>query len=102
MAQFTSGKFAKAICDRCGDKVKYKDLIEEWTGLRVCETCLDPEDPLEFPRNFPVDPEALQHPRPDTAIEAGEGIIRVSGKLGKGFSGIELELEVGQVTVSVA
>ena len=102
MAQFTSGKYAKAICDRCGFKFKYPLLIEEWTGLRVCKTCIDAKDPLEFPTNFPVDPEALEYPRPDTAVEAGQGTIAISGKLGKGFAGIEIELEVGQVTVSVA
>jgi hypothetical protein len=102
MANFTSGKFAQAMCDRCGDKVFYKKLILEWTGLRVCKECLDEKDPLEFPTNFPVDPESLQNPRPDTDVEAGQGTISVPSKLGSTFAGIELECEVGNVTVTVA
>lgn len=102
MGQFTSGKFAKAICDRCGDKRYLKDLKLEWTGLKVCNQCFDIKDPLEFPTNFPVDPEALENPRPNNEVEAGQGVIRTPSKIGKGFPGIELECELGQVTVSVA
>jgi hypothetical protein len=101
MANFTSGKFAKAICDRCGDKMNYSDLKKEWTGLRVCEECLDEEDPLEFPTNFPVDAESLHNPRPDNDIEAGQGTIRVAPRIGSAIDGIAIECEIGQVTVTV-
>ena len=33
MGQFTSGKFAKGLCDRCGDKHMLNDLKLEWTGF---------------------------------------------------------------------
>jgi len=102
MGQFTSGKFAKGICDRCGDKRYLNDLRLEWTGLKVCDECFDRKDPLEFPTHFPLDPEALENPRPDNDVEAGQGVIRTSSTIGKAFAGIELECELGQVTVSVA
>ena len=36
---YASGKFAVAICDRCGFKKKLHDLRKEWTGLKVCDAC---------------------------------------------------------------
>jgi hypothetical protein len=101
MANFTSGKFAKAICDRCGDKMKYLELKLEWTGLMVCEECFDPKDPLEFPTNFPIDPESLRNPRPDNDVEAGAGTIRVAPRIGSVIKGIAVECEIGNVTVTV-
>jgi len=102
MSNFTSGKFAKGMCDRCGDKHYLNKLILEWTGLKVCKICLDQKDPLEFPTNFPVDPESVQNPRPDIDVEAGQGTISVPSRLGSSFAGIELECEIGDVTVTVA
>ena len=102
MAHFTAGKFAPGICDRCGDKHKLNDLKLEWTGLKVCDECFDPKDPLEFPTNFPTDPEAVENPRPDNETEAGQGVIRTPSMVGKTFAGITLECEVGQVEVAVA
>ena len=96
---FTTGKYAKAICDRCGDKVKYTELQLEWTGFRVCRACFDEKDPREFPSNFPVDPQALEDPRPDNDIEAGEGLIRESGtsKVGSAFRSFQLEANLNDV-----
>ena len=34
--KYASGKHSKAVCDRCGTKHDYDQLILEWTGLRVC------------------------------------------------------------------
>jgi hypothetical protein len=101
MAHFSSGKHAKAYCDRCGDKHYLNDLKLEWTGLKVCDECWDPKDPLEFPTNFPIDPEAIENPRPGSEVEAGEGVVRTPSMIGKNFSGFELECELGEVTVSV-
>ena len=101
MATFTSGKYAKAECDRCGDKINYLDLVEEWTGLMVCTECLDIKDPLDFPTNFPVDPESLKNPRPTRDVSAGEGVVRTQSKVGVGFKGIGLVAELGNVTVTV-
>ncbi|MGE5500691.1 MAG: hypothetical protein ACM3W4_02060 [Ignavibacteriales bacterium] len=51
------------ICDRCG--FKRRDKRKEWTGLVVCEPCLDPRPPELDPPN--VYPEGL--PLPDARPE---------------------------------
>ena len=60
---FAAGIWSRAICDRCGLKMAYADLVTEVeTNLRVHERCLD--EPLTYwkPRN---EPQALRDPRPD-------------------------------------
>jgi len=100
--QFTSGKYAKAICDRCGDKIMYTKLRTEWTGLKVCSTCWDPKTALEFPTNFPTDPESLRDPRPDNDTEASLGVAKIVGTgLGSGFQLNDIEIELGTVSVAI-
>jgi|TARA_R100000406_G_scaffold72579_2_gene52889 hypothetical protein len=75
---FASGKYAIAICDRCGFEYKYTSLRKEWTGFRVCTECYEPKHPqLEPPRNV-SDPQGLRFPRPSRAASsvAGEGVVR--------------------------
>jgi hypothetical protein len=58
-----SGHHALAICDRCGFRIKYLDLIDEpQTSLRVCESCLDEPQPDRAKRPDAI---ALRKPRPD-------------------------------------
>ena len=99
--RFTSGKYAKAMCDRCGIEVKYVNLKLEWTGLKVCGDCWDPKTALEFPKNFPADPEALRDPRTDNDVEAGQGRIYVAPLIGNTFPGFVVEFEIGVLTVEV-
>ena len=110
MAKFTKGKFAFSICDRCGDKIKYKDLKTEYTGLRVCKQCLDPKTKQEYPTRAGIvnDPEALKNPRPDSDVEDGKGTITAKdhlhcetpvGRTVKDKGGIAVEL--GQVTIGI-
>jgi len=110
MAKYTRGNYAYAICDRCGDKIKYKELIKEWTGLKVCKPCLDPKTELEFPTRTGTvsDPESLKDARPDSDQEAGNGTVlsqdNEHGQTPVGQtiatpSGISVE--IGQVTVSI-
>ena len=47
---FASGKFALAICDRCGQQYKYHQLQQEWNGLFTCSECFEPKhQPLDPP-----------------------------------------------------
>lgn len=63
------GHHALAVCDRCGFRIKYLDLItEEQTRLRVCEACLDEPQPE---RTRSPDAIVLRDPRPDP--QEGEG-----------------------------
>lgn len=61
--RYAQGYNALAICDRCGFRLKYLDLItEQQTNLKVCEACLDDPQP---PRARRPDAIALREPRPD-------------------------------------
>lgn len=62
---FASGKYALAICDRCGFRSKYTEIREEWNGSRVCPECYETKHPqLESPK-VRADAEALRDARPD-------------------------------------
>lgn len=69
--RFASGKWAIALCDRCGQRFKLKKLKEQIvktkpTGLLVCPSCLDIDHPQLKLGMFPIDdPQALRRPRPD-------------------------------------
>ena len=110
---YASGKYAVAICDRCGFRYQYTQLKKEWTGFRVCSECYEPKHPqLEPPRHL-ADPEALRHPRPSlpASVVAGSGVVRtinpnqmitVTGdSIGSAFDGVEATVSVGTVTVTV-
>ena len=68
---YASGKYALAVCDRCGQQYKYSQLREEVengrrNGLRVCPPCNDEDHPqLRLGKEKVVDPQALRDPRPD-------------------------------------
>lgn len=70
-SQFASGKNSIAFCDRCGRKVKYRELKPQVinqivTGLRVCPPCLDKDHPQYRIGNLRItDPQALRNARPD-------------------------------------
>lgn len=62
---YAQGKYANAICDRCGMQYPFTTLRKEWTGYKVCIECYEPKHPqLETKRNV-SDSIALRDPRPD-------------------------------------
>ena len=61
---FANGKFALAICDRCGQQYKYLELKQEWNGLFTCPECFEPKHPQLDPHYHPADAIALHDPRP--------------------------------------
>ena len=76
--RFASGKRSIAMCDRCGQQFKLKNLKTEIIKQRkyellVCPECWDPDQPQLMLGTFPVeDPQALRNPRRDnTYITAG-------------------------------
>jgi len=78
--RFASGKRAIAMCDRCGQQYKLKNLKTEVIKQRkydllVCPECWDPDQPQLMLGTFPVDdPQALRNPRRDTTYgTAGTG-----------------------------
>ena len=70
--RFASGHRAIAMCDRCGQQFKLKQLRTEIIKQRkyellVCTECFDPDQPQLMLGTFPVDdPQALRNPRRDT------------------------------------
>jgi hypothetical protein len=70
--RFAAGRRAIAICDRCSQQFKLKQLKTEIIKQRkyellVCPECWDPDQPQLMLGTFPVDdPQALRNPRRDT------------------------------------
>jgi hypothetical protein len=69
---FASGKWAIAMCDRCGQQFKLKTLKTEIIktkkyDLLVCQDCWDPDQPQLQLGMYPInDPQALRNSRRDT------------------------------------
>lgn len=70
-SKFTSGKYAIAECDRCGQRYKLKELKKitiktKQVDIKVCPSCWEPDQPQLSLGLYPVnDPQALRDPRPD-------------------------------------
>lgn len=85
-SKFSSGKYAIAECDRCGQRYKLSELKKEVIKtklfqIKVCPTCWDPDQPQLSLGLYPVnDPQAVREPRPDTSYQ-------VSGNLADGYNG---------------
>ena len=112
---YANGKYAFGFCDRTGFRYPLKDLVFEVrngvkTGLRVGRDVVDPDQPqLQLGKLSLNDPMALRNPRPDTAglVESrkffafdpvGGGVT----SLGSRTVGLDIEAEVGQVTVTTS
>tara|TARA_R100000781_G_scaffold26147_3_gene19217 strand:- start:1695 stop:2036 length:342 start_codon:yes stop_codon:yes gene_type:complete len=111
---YATGKFAKALCDRCGFEYKLLDLKEEWNGLKTCRSCYEPKHPQLEPLTATADPEALYKPRPNNDHEVGEGFVVVVNNditryntmnpatLGTNFSVSEMTGGLGTVTIQIS
>lgn len=62
---YARGKYALAICDRCGFRYPYLSLQKEWTGMKVCSDCYEDKHPQLDPKHQPADAQALYDPRPE-------------------------------------
>lgn len=71
--RYSSGKYAIAECDRCGQqydlkRLKIQILKTKPYNIKVCQTCWDPDHPQLQLGMYPVnDPQAVREPRPDTS-----------------------------------
>jgi|TARA_R100000742_G_C4171800_1_gene9818 hypothetical protein len=105
---YASGKFAIALCDRCGFQYKLLDLKEEWNGLKTCSECFESKHPQLEPNHAPSDPQGLYKPRPNTDVELGEGFVVVTdnnfmnpANIGSNFEIAEMTASVGAVTITL-
>lgn len=91
--RFASGKNSIAVCDRCGQGFKLKELKTEVIkqrryNLMVCKACWDPDHPQLLLGTFPVDdPQAVRNPRKDTTYQTS-GVL-ADGSLGGGSRQIQ-------------
>ena len=78
-SRFSSGKFAIAMCDRCGFKYKLKVLKTlviktKNVNIKVCPECWEEDHPQLQLGMYPVnDPQAVREPRPDTSYYTPTG-----------------------------
>jgi hypothetical protein len=125
--RFASGRIAIAMCDRCGEQFRLKQLKTEIIKTKkyqilVCPECWDPDQPQLQLGMYPVDdPQALRNPRRDTTyVTSG---INSNGNLSGGSRDIQwgwnpvggsrffddaltpnnlaLNVEVGTVTIQI-
>lgn len=79
-SRFTSGKWAIADCDRCGQRYKLKELKElviktKNVNIMVCSECWEEDHPQLQLGMYPVeDPQAVRNPRPDGSLTASRDI----------------------------
>ena len=100
---YAVGKFARALCDRCGFEYKLNELKKEWNGLKVCPNCYEPKHPQLDPKPKPADPQAIRNARPETA-EFNQSFVLYTnvdkGILGTKLDTYELTVSVGEVTIT--
>ena len=84
--KFSSGKFAIAECDRCGQRYKLKELKklivkQQIKNIKVCPSCWDPDQPQLSLGMYPVDdPQAVREPRPDISYTvSGSSGLQLNG-----------------------
>ena len=71
---YAKGRNALAECQRSGQKMRYRDLVEDGhvPGLLVSPDWWEPKHPQEIPIEV-TDPIALYRPAPEISIPAGYG-----------------------------
>jgi hypothetical protein len=98
-SKFSSGKYAIAECDRCGQRYKLKELRKltiktKQVSIKVCQECWEPDQPQLQLGMYPVnDPQAVREPRPDVSylVSGQSGLqINLSGEGPDGFGYAEL------------
>lgn len=87
--RFTVGNRAISECDRCGIRVKLKDLKKlviktKQVAIKVCNECWEEDHPQLQLGYYPVaDPQAVRDPRPDFAGYYASGVL-ANGSIGEG------------------
>jgi hypothetical protein len=84
-SKFSSGKYAIAECDRCGQRYKLKELKKltiktQQVDIKVCPECWEPDQPQLQLGMYPVnDPQAVREPRPDVSYQvSGNSGLQIS------------------------
>lgn len=87
--RFASGKYSIAMCDRCGQQYKLKQLRKltiktKQVSIKVCPECWEPDQPQLQLGMYPVnDPQAVREPRNDnTYYQSGYNGLQLTGNTG--------------------
>tara|TARA_R110000764_G_scaffold52333_1_gene114147 strand:- start:3281 stop:3607 length:327 start_codon:yes stop_codon:yes gene_type:complete len=105
-AEFAGGKHAFGFCDRCGfrydlAKLNYEVEDKRRNGLRVCSSCLNPDQPqLQLGRFRVYDPQTLRDPRPDLSQLESQSLFGFN-PVGAEQS-LEMTATIGSVTVTTS
>lgn len=85
--RYARGRHALAECQRSGQKMRYRDLVEDGhvPGLLVHPDWWEPRHPQEIPVSV-EDPVALYRPSPEISIGAGYGNPEAGGTFGTGVN----------------
>ena len=114
MSNFASGKKAIAYCDRCSFEYPYNELKfeiydQKRTGYRVCNECLDVDQPqLQLGKYAKDDPQALRNPRPDKGLAASRRLSAfdpIGGgvtEFGSSTVGLDMFGKIGNLTVTTS
>ena len=79
MANYATGKHAKAISDRSGMEFPYREMVREWNGSFVHYTEFEPKQPQLEPKPTGGDGVALLQVRPDRIEPATTVMIAQDG-----------------------
>ena len=75
MAKYATGKYARAISDRSGMEVPYKEMVREWNGSFVHVSEFEPKQPQLEPKPMNGDSISLRHVRPDRVETAVPNLL---------------------------
>jgi hypothetical protein len=95
-SKYSSGKYAIAECDRCGQRYKLVELRKltiktKQVSIKVCPECWDPDHPQLQLGLYPVnDPQAVREPRPDISyygsgnngLQTQNGVLNTLNEVG--------------------
>lgn len=83
--RYATGRAALGRCQRCGDRVRYLDLVgdQQVPGLLVCGACFDIKHPAEKPVKLD-DGIALRRPSPDNDDDSVGDIEDITGTAADG------------------
>lgn len=96
------------ICDRCGfryplNQLRFEYVLDNNTGMRVCQECYDPSHPQLDTRNVETsDRQSVEHSRPDTAELEASRRLAGFGPVGGANASTEATVQVGAVKILVS
>ena len=110
MTTFATGKYALALCDRCGQQFKFNQLRQEWNGLKTCPQCFETKHPQLEPSYHSADAQALPWTRP-ARVEPVTVFVGGSGDSSFESNGMQPSenakklqsvFSIGEITISTA